>query len=94
MLQDYDALINTLIGGGFAFLGTWLANNKNLAVIQEKIKTLEGKVDKHNQVVERTYKLESDVKTAFKRIDENRANIEKMEDKHEADIDKLEDKIR
>ena len=31
---------------------------------------LEKKVEKHNQVVERTYKIEKDLNTAFIRIDE------------------------
>lgn len=57
------ALIGTL---GGAYLG----NNKTTAVIEERIKELRERVDKHNQVVERTYKLESDVRTVFIRIDE------------------------
>lgn len=37
-------------------------NNKTIAVIEEKITNLERKVEKHNNIVERTYKLEEDVK--------------------------------
>lgn len=94
MLHSYDALINTLIGGGFAFLGTWLTNSKHLAILQEKINQLEAKVEKHNQLVERTYKLENDMNTAWKRIDEIRDSVEVLESKHEADIDKLEERVK
>ena len=45
------ALIGTL-GGSF------LANRKTTALISYRIEQLEKKVDKHNSLVERTYKLE------------------------------------
>lgn len=57
------ALIGTL---GGAYLG----NSKTEAVIQEQIKELRERVDKHNNLIERTYKLESDVRTAFIKIEE------------------------
>lgn len=38
--------------------------------LRESIDTLREEVSKHNSVIERTYKLESDVATAFKRIDD------------------------
>ena len=41
---------------------------------------LEKKVEKHNNVIERTFMLERDNKTAFKRIDELRGDIERIED--------------
>lgn len=50
--------------------GAYLGINKAIAVIEERIKGLSERVDKHNQVVERTYKLESDVRTVFIRIEE------------------------
>jgi hypothetical protein len=38
--------------------GVYFANRKSSALIEYRLKELEKKVDKHNQVVERTYKLE------------------------------------
>ena len=66
--------------------GSYMANNKVIVVMQEKLKFLDKKfeerinnlaarVDKHNQVIDRTYKLESDVRTAFIRLDELRDDI-------------------
>lgn len=39
-------------------VGAYLANRKSTALIAYRLEALEGKVNKHNQLVERTYKLE------------------------------------
>ena len=36
-------------------------------------------IEKHNTVIERTFKMESDLHTAFKHIDENRERISRIE---------------
>lgn len=45
------ALIGTLAG-------TYFSNRKTTALIAYRLENLEKKVNQHNQVVERTYKLE------------------------------------
>ena len=52
-------------------------NAKTLAVLDLRLKTLEEKVDRHNNMIERTYKLEQDtalqeekLKVANHRIDD------------------------
>lgn len=67
-----------LITGVVGVLGNWIVNNKNTAVIQEKVDQLETKVDKHNNLIERMYKLEGDVDVAFERIKENKEDIEEL----------------
>lgn len=47
--------------------------------IRTQIKNLEQKVEKHNSMVERTYVVERDLKTAFRYIDELR---EEKRDEH------------
>lgn len=73
--------VSTIIVGVLALIGTlggsYLTGTKTTAVIQEKINTLEEKVNKHNNLVERMYKVESDLKTAFIYIDEIREELEK-----------------
>lgn len=58
-------IVVALIVGAFSFAGTALtaffANRKNNAIVMYKIESLEKEVKKHNNVIERTYKLESDV---------------------------------
>lgn len=70
-----EAIIVALITGGLALLGTWLSNNKNAVLIVYRLEQLEDKVNKHNQVIERTYRLEErtevqeeKIKVANKRI--------------------------
>lgn len=57
--------------------GTYFANRKSSALIAYRLEKLEEKVDKHNRVVERTYKLEEEaalmeekMKVANHRIDD------------------------
>lgn len=38
--------------------GSYMANKKTTALIAYRLEQLEEKVNKHNQVIERTYKLE------------------------------------
>ena len=54
---------------------------ERLARLEAKLDNLADTVDKHNKVVERTFKLESDLHTAFKHIDRLRDDIEKVEGK-------------
>ncbi|MBQ9000402.1 MAG: hypothetical protein IJ087_00930 [Eggerthellaceae bacterium] len=41
-----------------------------IRALKQQLADLKAEVEKHNGVIERTYKLESDMHTAFKRIDE------------------------
>ena len=50
-----------------------------LVRLETKMDVLTADVEKHNALVERTYKTEADLKTAFKRIDEHRERIERIE---------------
>lgn len=52
-----------------------------LAEVRKDIQRLEEKQDKHNNLIERTAVLERDMKTAWKRIDENKEEIAYMEHK-------------
>lgn len=72
---DYSAIIV----GVLAFFGTaltsWATINKVIAVLEEKISYLQYAVNKHNQVIERTYRLESEVESALTHIDELRVDV-------------------
>lgn len=76
-----ENIITSLIGIIPTIVVAIISIVSNNAVIKVQIEELEKKVDKHNKIVERTYKLESDVETAFKRIDEERDRIKRLEDK-------------
>jgi uncharacterized coiled-coil DUF342 family protein len=49
-----------------------------IASLSAKMDDLAKSVDKHNDIVERTYQVESNLKTAFHRIDELREEIHDM----------------
>jgi hypothetical protein len=48
--------------------GAYMANRKSSALIEYRLKQLEEKVNKHNNVIERTYALEKRVEVDEERI--------------------------
>lgn len=74
------ALISLLgtLGGTF---GGILATSK---LTNYRIEQLEKKVDKHNSLVERTFRLEDNDKLILQKIDTAESRIERLEQKYEA----------
>lgn len=68
--MDYSTIIVAVISLIGTLFGSYIANSKSTALIAYRIEQLEKKVEKHNSVVERTYKLEKEMEKAFIRIDE------------------------
>ena len=58
MTDAFVAAITAVIVGFLSLLGTYLSNRKSQALIAYRLEQLEKKVDLHNQVIERTYRLE------------------------------------
>jgi len=59
--MEWGTIVAAAVTALCALLGTYLSNKKQTALMAYRIEQLEKKVDKHNQVVERTYKLEQKV---------------------------------
>lgn len=57
---------------------SWMSNRKSTALITYRIDQLEEKVNKHNNVIERTYELEKHMAVVDK-------EIETLESYHEAE---------
>lgn len=76
MSTEIVALIVGVLSFAGTLVGTYMSNNKTAALMGYRIEQLEKKVDKHNGVVERMFKAESDIQTAFVRIDELRHDID------------------
>ena len=57
--MDWATILVAVITAGFAFLGVYMSNRKQAALVAYRLEKLEAKVDKHNNVVERMYRLES-----------------------------------
>lgn len=56
-----QAIVVAVLGMIGALGGSWIANRKNMALIEYRLKQLEEKVNKHNSLIERTYQLEKQV---------------------------------
>lgn len=74
--MDWNVVIATAITAIFAFAGVYYSNRKSAAIQEYRLEQLEKKADLHNQVVERTYRLEestalqdAELKRINKRLD-------------------------
>ena len=56
-----ESIIVACITGVVPLIGVILSNSKSRAVMEVKLDALTAKVEKHNQVLERTYALEQDM---------------------------------
>ena len=72
-----DTIIVALLSLAGTLAGAYLANRKSTALIAYRLEQLEEKVNKHNNVIERTFKLEEQealleerIKVANHRIDD------------------------
>mgnify|MGYP000093677670 FL=1 len=59
-----ESIIVACITGVVTLIGVILSNSKIRAVMEVKLDALTKKVEKHNQVLERTYVLEQDMTVA------------------------------
>lgn len=75
-----EAIVAALITGVLSLIGVYAANRKSAALMEYRLRQLELKVDKHNQVVERTFRLEE--QTALLEAEDKRINkrLEILED--------------
>lgn len=71
MTELFQIMIPAIFGAIPAII---IAINTN-RLIAYRVDELTKKVEKHNQVVERTFKLESDTATLFKKQDELKEDI-------------------
>lgn len=70
-----ESIIVACITGVVTLVWVILSNSKSRAVMEVKLDALTAKVEKHNQVLERTYKLEQDMAVAKHDIDEIKGKV-------------------
>lgn len=58
MKEILISAISSIVTGLFSLIGVYFANRKSQALIAYRLQELEKKQDKHNNLIERTYKLE------------------------------------
>ena len=61
MSDAWIAVLSAALTGLLSLWGVYAANRKSSAVMAYRIEQLEKKMDKHNQVLERTFILEGQV---------------------------------
>ena len=59
-----------LISAGAAIVVSAIQNRKTVNLIEYKLEELTKRVEKHNSVIERTYRLESKVAVVEQRLDD------------------------
>ena len=68
-----------IVGAVVSAFGVYVAITNRLTKLETLIDQLRDEVEKHNAIVERTYKLEADSATSWKRYDELTARVERLE---------------
>lgn len=81
-----ESIIVAAVTGGLALVGTlagaYLANRESAALIAYRLEELEKRVQAHNNLVERTYKLEERTELQEKDIKVMNHRISDLEDFH------------
>ena len=81
--MDYATVLVAVISLIGTLVGSFLANSKNSALIAYRLEELEKRVQRHNNLVERLAIVERDIKTAYRRLDEDHEEIKELkEDKN------------
>ena len=65
--MDWAAFAGAAVTALLSLLGVILTNKTTRNLIIYRVEQLERKVDKHNQVIERTYKLEQKIEDLEKK---------------------------
>lgn len=75
-----ETIIVSLLSLAGTLAGAYLANRKSAALISYRLEQLEEKVNKHNSVIERTYKLEKQEELLEEKIKVANHRIDDLED--------------
>lgn len=65
-----EAIITAVVTLVVCLVNNYVMHNKTIALIDYKLSELTKRVDKHNNVIERTFKLEEKIKVANHRIED------------------------
>ena len=74
-----EAIIVAVLGLAGTLTGSYLANRKSAALVAYRLEQLEQKVNKHNNLIERTYALEEHVSLMDERQKVANHRIEDLE---------------
>lgn len=73
--MEWIAFAASVVTALLSFLGVYLSNRKSAALMEYRMQQLELKVDKHNKVIERTYKLEERASVLETEVDDLKKKV-------------------
>lgn len=77
-----ETLVSSLISGGVAILvcllTQWASSKRTLAIIEVKMDSLTKTVEKHNGIMEKTYRLEERTADQEKRLDSLERDVREL----------------
>ena len=73
--MDFTPLIGPVLTAVITGGGVYAAITNRLTRLETLIESLRAETEKHNAVIERTFKLESDMANVFTQLDEIKAEI-------------------
>ena len=76
-----DTILVALIGIIPSLLVATVSIISNNAIVKVKLQELEKHINKHNQVIQRTYTLERDLATYWSKYDELKDRVTRLEKK-------------
>lgn len=79
--MDWTSIIVAVVTALGSFAGVYFANRKNQALISYRLQQLEAAVNRHNQVIDRVYRLEERAEVTDERIRVANHRIEDLEKK-------------
>lgn len=79
MTETIVVAILSLVG---TLAGAYLANKKTTALVVYRLEQLESKVNKHNEVIERTYQLEQHEAVTDEKLEVINHRIKDLENYH------------
>lgn len=85
-MEKYSVIIVAILSLIGNVLSGLFAGNKTRAIMDMRLQALEGKVDKHNKVIERTYELEKCkdvIEVRLKMIEEDVDNLSRKVENNE-----------
>lgn len=59
--MEWGAVVAAAITAILGFLGTYISNRKQTVLVAYRLEQLENKVNAHNNLIERMYKIEGEV---------------------------------
>lgn len=71
-----ESVLAAAVTGVLTLIGVLVSNSRSKAVLELKIDTLSERIQKHNELISRTYQLESDmavtrndIETLYRKVD-------------------------